>query len=548
MPPPWTSPTIGSQPVALLGAGVLGRRIACVFASAGYNVHLRDPSSDARSAALDYISKNLDDYSNMSKGDRVSGQYRAFADLDSAVRDAWLVIEAVPAKIDTMGEADQKAPADCILASNSSSFKSRLMLDKIRAQRRPLVCNVHFAMPPEVRNVLEDCGMLPVTARKESTGFIFNRLWAAVKCEIMTILAEGISEPKEIDKLWLNMFNSKNPGPCALMDQVGLDTVTFIEDNYAQERHLDTALTVDWLRYNHVAQGKLGAKAPKDIALANCSGQILRRTGNDKQATAVVSGLKCPDSIDFSLSTGRMFWTNMGLKTSTCDGSVMSANLDGSDVQTLIPEGSVHTPKQLVVEDKNRKIYFCDREGLGVHRCDFNGQNHEILVLRGDCNIADQEDQPRWCVGIAVDTKHGKFYWTQKGPSKGNVGCIFRANIDMPAGESSSNRSDIECLLKDLPEPVDLDIEPETRMFYWTDRGEHPTGNTLNRACVGDQKPHAQILARHFHEPIGLNIDSTHQHIYVSDLGGTLYRFGIDGSDRTVVQSDDGCYTGIALV
>lgn len=412
--------------------------------------------------------------------------------------------------------------------------------------------------------------------------FIFNRLWAAVKREITTILAEGVSEPKEIDKLWLNMFNSKNPGPCALMDQVGLDTVAFIEDNYVQERHLDTALTVDWLRYNYVAQGKLGAKSPKgglypppsssatrsqshglptiyfldvglganvkDIALANCSGQILRRTGNDKQATAVVSGLKCPDGIDFSLSTGRMFWTNMGLKTSTCDGSVMSANLDGSDTQTSIPEGAVHTPKQLVVEDKNRKIYFCDREGLGVHRCDFDGQNHEILVLRGDCNTADQEDQSLWCVGIAVDTKHGKFYWTQKGPSKGNVGRIFRANIDMPAGESASNRSDIECLLKDLPEPVDLDIEPETQMLYWTDRGEHPTGNTLNRACVGDQKPHAQILARHFHEPIGLKIDSTHQHIYVSDLGGTLYRFGIDGSDRTVVQSDDGCYTGIALI
>lgn len=129
----------------------------------------------------------------MSKGDRVSGQYRAFADLDSAVRNAWLVIEAVPEKlqikIDTMGEVDQKTPADCILASNSSSFKSRLMLDKTRAQRQPLVCNMHFAMPPEVRNVelmtdgetypevftfltkvLEDCGMLPVTARKESTG------------------------------------------------------------------------------------------------------------------------------------------------------------------------------------------------------------------------------------------------------------------------------------------------------------------------------------------------------------------------------------------
>lgn len=78
----------------------------------------------------------------------------------------------------------------------------------------------------------------------------------------MMILAEGVSEPKEIDKLWLHMFQNA-PGPCAQMDQVGLDTVAFIEDNYVKERHLDTSLTTDWLRYNYVNQGKLGAKSDK---------------------------------------------------------------------------------------------------------------------------------------------------------------------------------------------------------------------------------------------------------------------------------------------
>ncbi|KAJ6000985.1 3-hydroxyacyl-CoA dehyrogenase [Penicillium waksmanii] len=589
---PWIAPNIGSRPLALLGAGVLGRRIACVFAAAGYNVQLRDPSADARQAALDYVAENIKSYSKYAKGNRVFGQCQAFPDLESTVHNAWLVIEAVPEnlqiKIDTMGELDKFTPPDCILASNSSSFKSRFMLEKVSAQRRQLICNMHFFMPPELRcvelmtdgetnpevfpyltKILDDAGMVSVTARKESTGFVFNRLWAAVKREIMTILAEEVSEPKEIDKIWQEMLHSEI-GPCAMMDQVGLDTVAYIEDNYINERQLNPLVTVDWLRKNYIEQGKLGNKSDKgglyppstakatrtngqtlklpiayfldaglgfnvqDLALVGQCGQILRRTG-DGRCMTVVSGLKCPDGIDFSPSTERMFWTNMGLKPSTNDGSVMSACLDGADVQTVLPEGAVHTPKQLVVDETNHKLYFCDREGLSVHRCDFDGQNHEA-------------DSTRWCVGIAVDPKRGKFYWTQKGPSKGSQGRIFRANIDMPVGQTVSNRTDIETLFEGLPEPIDLEIDLQMETLYWTDRGEHPIGNTLNRASVGEKKSQVLILARHFHELIGMKIDWDNQHIYLTDLGGSVYRVNLDGSNKTVLHNDGGSYTGITLV
>lgn len=254
----------------------------------------------------------------------------------------------------------------------------------------------------------------------------------------------------------------------------------------------------------------------KDIALAGQSGRILLRPSDGYPTTTVVSGLECPDGIDVSQSAGRMFWTNMGPNTSTDDGSVMSAKLDEADVRTLISKGAIHTPKQIAIDEKNQKLYFCDREGLGVHCCDFDGENHEILVLRGDFKTADKTDMTRWCVGIAVDPKHGKFYWTQKGMSKGNEGRIFQANIQMPAGQNASNRSDIRTLFEGLPEPIDLDIDPEMETLYWTDRGEHPTGNTLNKAYVGGtEKLGAHILARHFHEPIGLKIDLVNCHIYV---------------------------------
>lgn len=398
----------------------------------------------------------------------------------------------------------------------------------------------------------------------------------------MTILAEGVSEPKEIDKIWLEMFHN-GPGPCAFMDQVGLDTVAFIEDNYIDERHLSSELTVDWLRKNYIEQGKLGNKSDKgglfppksingvstngqvstlpaayfldiglgsnvqDITESNKSGRILRRTA-EGQCTTIASGLPCPDGIDFSPSERRIFWTNMGRKASGNDGSVMSSNLDGTDVQTVLPEGAVHTPKQLVVDEQNRKLYFSDREGLRVHRCDFDGRNHEILIITGDYQTSDQADQTQWCVGMAVDTKHGKFYWTQKGPSKGNKGRIFRANIDMPVGQSASNRTDIEILFEALPEPIDLEVDSETETLYWTDRGEYPIGNTLNRASVGRERGQVEILARHFHELIGMKIDWANQHIYLTDLGGSLYRIDMDGRNKTVLYNDEGSYTGITLV
>lgn len=396
----------------------------------------------------------------------------------------------------------------------------------------------------------------------------------------MCILAEGVSEPKEIDKIWVEMFRNAS-GPCAFMDEVGLDTVAFIEDHYIEERHLDSALTVDWLRQNYISQGKLGNKCDKgglypphpvdtlphghsdlptvyfldlglgsvvqDLSKLGSTGRILRRT-SDGRCETLVTNLKCPDGIAYSPSFGRIFWTNMGFRPALNDGSVMSANLDGSDVQVVLPEGTVHTPKQLVVDETSKRLYFCDREGLRVHRCDFDGKNHEVLICNGDFDTKEQEDQKLWCVGITVDVKRGKFYWSQKGPSKANQGRIFRANIEMPAGQTATTRTDIELLFEGLPEPIDLQVDPETETLYWTDRGEHPTGNTLNRASVAAGNSKVKVLARHFNELIGMSIDWKNQHIYLTDLGGSLYRVDMDGSNKTVLYQDEGCYTGVTLV
>jgi 3-hydroxyacyl-CoA dehydrogenase len=554
----------------------------------------------------------MDVYSQITKNTRKRSEFTTIESIQEAVKNAWLVIEALPEKlplkIDIMGQLVEQAPKDAILASNSSSYKSRFMLDKVDEGSRHRVCNMHYYMPPGnntvelmtcgethssilpfLKDKLLDAGMQPAIARKESTGFIFNRLWAAIKRESLLIMAEGVSEPEEIDRLFLTMFKDNPNGPCAVMDAVGLDTVAFIENNYVEERGIDPTAR-DWVIKNYVEKGKLGAKSGKgglyppgettrsskassghhdnlaaprlyfldigiggnvtDLSTIAKSGKVMTASADGSNVRELVGGQPMPDGIDVSIPAGRLFWTNMGTSPSTNSGSVMSSNLDGSDVRPVIPSGEIHTPKQLKIDHQNKKLYICDREGMRIHRCDFSGENHEIIVQTGLAGTADAEDQTKWCVGIAVDPAAGKFYWSQKGPSKGGQGRIFVANMTTPSSSTPSSRSDAELLFDKLPEPIDLEYEAESQTLYWTDRGEYPLGNTLNKAYVGSggaEKKEVVTLARHFHEAIGLKIDTVNRHVYLTDLGGTVYRVGMDGGEKTKIYVTDSAYSGIAL-
>lgn len=238
------------------------------------------------------------------------------------------------------------------------------------------------------------------------------------------------------------------------------------------------------------------------------------------------------------------------------DGTVRSCNLDGSDIKTVIPVGAVHTPKQLVIDQVNDKLYFCDREGLRVMRANLDGSQHETLIRNGDWEVeTDQNNQLNWNVGISLNQKEGKFYWTQKGLSKGGKGRIFRAHMETPAGQDASNRTDIELLFSGLPEPIDLEVDEDTQTLFWTDRGDPPTGNSLNSVATstlkglkeGDQNPKYDILTRQLHEAIGLKLDQVNKHIYLTDLGGTVYRVDMDGKNKKKVYDEEAAFSGIGL-
>jgi 3-hydroxybutyryl-CoA dehydrogenase len=267
------------RPVAVIGAGTLGRRIALMFAAHGAEVKVYDLADAQRHAAIDYILQNLPSLADQFTG-LVPGEVSVEADLAKAVHDAWLIVEAIPERLElkkqVFGQLDELASSDAILASNSSSYASRMFLGKVARPER--VLNIHFYMPPKqnavdvmscgktdrdvidfVMSTLPDFGLYPFEARRESTGFIFNRIWAAVKRESLEVVAEGVSTPQEIDRMF-QINTGSAAGPFRMMDQVGLDVVLDIEEHYCAE-HPEYPEGPRRLLRTYVQQGRLGVKS-----------------------------------------------------------------------------------------------------------------------------------------------------------------------------------------------------------------------------------------------------------------------------------------------
>jgi hypothetical protein len=136
---------------------------------------------------------------------------------------------------------------------------------------------------------------------------------------------------------------------------------------------------------------------------------------------------------------------NMGNPTAD-DGSIERADFVGQNRQTIVPQGGTFTPKQLQGDP---------RPGAGSDEV-VRGRGHRRRSRPGllDAERCRQRRQGR----------------------------LFRAGVEIPTGQTASNRADIELLYDGLPEPIDLELDLNSRVMYWNDRGDPPHGNTVNRA------------------------------------------------------------------
>jgi 3-hydroxybutyryl-CoA dehydrogenase len=191
-----------------------------------------------------------------------------------------MVIESVPERVDlkrkVFAQLDELADGDAILASNSSSLPTSSFIDDVKHPER--VLNTHYQQPPEQNSVelmsdgktdeslidalmqkIPQYGLAPFRVRRESDGFIFNRVWAAIKRECLMVVEEGVATPEDVDAMW-TIFTKPGIPPFRLMDRVGLDVVLAIEEHYASVRP-GLSEEPQKLLHEYIDKGRLGVKS-----------------------------------------------------------------------------------------------------------------------------------------------------------------------------------------------------------------------------------------------------------------------------------------------
>jgi 3-hydroxybutyryl-CoA dehydrogenase len=263
----------------------MGNGIAHVCAEAGYQVKMRDIEQRFIDNGMTTIRKNLE--RGVKKGkitqdevETILGRIEGVIDLKEAVRDADLVIEAIPEivklKLDTWKEVDQNAPAHAILASNTSSISITQMAAVTKRPEKFI--GMHFFNPVPVMGLVEiikgqattddTAKVIEEVSHKvgkktvivnEAPGFAVNRLLVPAINEAIFAIQEGVATVEDMDlaiKIGLNW----PMGPLTLADFVGLDTLLYIADYFVDE-FKDSKYRAPALLRKMVRAGWIGRKA-----------------------------------------------------------------------------------------------------------------------------------------------------------------------------------------------------------------------------------------------------------------------------------------------
>lgn len=276
-------PTI--ERVAVIGAGTMGRQISLQIARSGVPVALYDSAAGALDAARAAHAELVAGWlaaGTVEPGDeaRIPALLEYATDLATAASDVDLAIEVVPERVEVkravFARLDQLCRPQAIIATNSSSIRVSLLEDA--TERPEQVANFHFYLPVWDNPMVEigggtrttiatldaltvfarRIGMLPLRVRKESTGFIFNRVWRAIKKETLRVVDSGVASFEDVDRAWMIKYGTSY-GPFGQMDEIGLDVVRDIEMQYARESG-DPADLPPPILTERVARGDLGCK------------------------------------------------------------------------------------------------------------------------------------------------------------------------------------------------------------------------------------------------------------------------------------------------
>ncbi|KAM5384866.1 hypothetical protein ACJA88_002713 [Fusarium oxysporum] len=267
--------------VTLIGAGTQGRRLAFMWSSRGNDVHLVDGQEAQLQASIEAIEEFRQSSSNRNAfwGRIITHSPES---LREALQAAWLVVECVPEQIElktkVISELDSLAPRDTIIASNSSSYSCSEILKGLNLRNESRFLSAHSYWPPETPEIeimghettnpsyitlmMEQCkvhGFSPFHVKSPSMGYIYNRIWAAIKREALLAASEGAATPEEIDDIFKGVLKTPK-GPFEQMDVVGLDVVLDIEQHYADARGNIPSAPREYLQ-KFLDEGNLGVKS-----------------------------------------------------------------------------------------------------------------------------------------------------------------------------------------------------------------------------------------------------------------------------------------------
>ena len=276
------------ESVCLCGAGYLGWQISLQCASHEIPVRLYDISEEALEKSSEHIRNELkswtiDDKVTPEDVEAILSRVTSHNALAEAVKGVDLVIEAVPERLDlkrdVFAQLDDACDDDTIFATNSSSIRISKIEDA--TGRLDRVLNTHFYNTPWKRSVVElmrgtgtsdetlermrlfmvSIGITPLMVLRESTGFIFNRVWRSIKRECLHLVDQGVASFQDVDRAWMTLYETPY-GPFGMMDRVGLDVVRDIEMVYYEESGAERDAPPGML-LEMVERGELGFKTGK---------------------------------------------------------------------------------------------------------------------------------------------------------------------------------------------------------------------------------------------------------------------------------------------
>jgi 3-hydroxybutyryl-CoA dehydrogenase len=270
--------------VGIVGSGTMGRRIAFSCIINGKETRLYHKSSEKVQAALKAVRELIEERIDCG---RLRGEIlepamkllKGVTSLEACVSEVDLVIESVPERLDlkriVFGEIGRLVDPDTLLCTGTSSIPGSKLADTVK--RPDTFFCINFSGPDDLKvevmghplaaqatidaamAFVRDIGLVPILVKKEIMGYAYNRVWRAIKKEVLFLLHGGFTTAEDIDRAFMLDWNVPI-GPCGLMDEIGLDVIRDIEMNYYNASS-DPSDQPPQLLLDMITDGKLGVKS-----------------------------------------------------------------------------------------------------------------------------------------------------------------------------------------------------------------------------------------------------------------------------------------------